>query len=438
MGRNPHLAFVVTLLAASLAGCGRPPIPETAEIAAASTARTGPLAEVTLASGDWPGWRGPQGDGVATGPAVPTTWDDTSNVLWKVKLPGRGHSSPVIVGDQVYLETADDAAQVQSVLSVDRRRGRLLWQTDLHTGNFETAMHYENTHASSTLASDGERLFAVFLNDRRVWCSALSLDGEELWRTEAGGFRSKFGYSASPTVYQSLVIVAGDHDAGGFVAGLDRASGDIVWRRKRPASASWCSPRVVRLGGRDQLVLGGCQRVIAYDPLSGEELWNVAGTAESAVGSAVVGDDVVIVSGGFPEKDTVALKPNGTLAWRTKESTYVPSLLAFEGFVYLVQHDTGIARCFEAATGRERWKHRLGGSYRASPLLCDAKIYITDMGGRTSVFAANPNEFELLAENQLGTEGFASPGISDGQLFLRVADTSRGDRQEWLYCIGEK
>jgi outer membrane protein assembly factor BamB len=434
-GTQWQTSVVVVLF--TLFGCSRPSIPETAEVVVPAGRAAGQaLPAPAFAPSDWPGWRGPNTDGVASG-SVPLTWDETTNVVWKTRIPGRGHGSPIIVGDQIYLETADEAAQVQSVLAVDRRRGRLLWQTDLHTGRFETAMHHENTQASSTLASDGERLFAVFLNDRRVWCSALSLDGDELWRTEVGGFRSKFGYSASPTVFQSLVIVAGDHEDGGFVAGLHRGSGDIVWRRKRPADASWSSPRVVRLGGVDQLVLCGGQRVISYDPLTGTELWNVAGTAESTVGSAVVSGDLVIVSGGYPGKDTVALRPNGNVAWRVTDKSYVPSLLAAEGFVYMIQDDGGIARCFDAATGKERWKSRIGGNYRTSPLLCDGRIYITDMTGRTTVFAASPEKFEKLAENQLGTEGFASPAVSDGQLFLRIADDSRGGRQEWLYCLGK-
>jgi outer membrane protein assembly factor BamB len=433
--RHRTLSIGLGLIALVLvAGCGRPAIPATPELSSPQQLNQSVAAVQTLAA-DWPGWRGHNGDGLAPG-KVPATWDESTNVVWKTKIPGRGHGSPVIIGDQIFLETADDAAQIQSVIAVSRR-GKLRWQTDLHTGHFETEMHRENTHASSTLASDGTCLFAVFLNDHRVWCSALTLEGEEQWRTEVGGFRSKFGYSASPAVYRQYVIVAGDHDDGGFVAALDRADGHLCWRRKRPAHASWCTPRVVRLAGKDQLVLCGGNRVIAYDPETGDELWNVAGTAGSTVGSAVVSGDLVIVSGGFPEKDTVALKADGTVAWRIKEKCYVPSLLVHDGMLYMIQDEGGIARCFDAATGKERWRHRVGGNFRTSPLLCDGKIYITDMAGKSTVFAANPERFEFIAENQLGTEGFSSPAVSENQLFLRVPFDERGRRQEWLYCIAE-
>jgi len=427
------------VLLACVTGCGRPPIPQTTNIQATTDvqgASAANLPPAKFAPDDWPGWRGPQYDGVATESVVPATWSDTQNIVWKSKLPGRGHSSPIIVGDRIYLETADDAAQTQSVLAVNRATGKWVWQTTIFEGGFEEAMHNENTQASSTLATDGERLFALFLNDRRIWCSGLSLEGEELWRQEVGGFRSRFGYSASPLVYQSLVILAADHDEGGFIAGLDRASGHIVWRRKRPGNSSYASPRVVTLSGRDQVVICGCKQVNSYDPLTGEELWSVEGTTESTVGTPVVSGNTVIVSGGYPGAETLAIDNTGKVLWRVKDKCYVPSLLAANGFLYLMQDD-GIAKCLDANTGKELWKHRVGGKYRTSPLLVGDLIYVTDMSGKTTVFKASPTSFELVGENQLGTEGFASPAVSRNQLFLRVADDSGGRREEFLYCIGE-
>ncbi|MBI1346880.1 PQQ-binding-like beta-propeller repeat protein [bacterium] len=418
-------------------GCGRPPIPQTTNIQVVTDVQGTPAASLPaphFSSGDWPGWRGLNHDGIASASAVPTNWTETENVVWKSKLPGRGHSSPIILGDRIYLETADDAAQKQSVLAVNRANGKWIWQTVIFQGGFEQAMHNENTQASSTLASDGERLFALFLNDRRIWCSALTLEGEELWRQEVGGFRSRFGYSASPVVYQSLVILAADHEEGGFIAGLDRSTGHIVWRRKRPNNASYASPRVVTLNGRDQAVICGCQKVISYDPLTGEELWSVNGPTESTVGTPVVADDAVIVSGGYPGAETLAVDGTGKVLWRAKEKCYVPSLLAANGFLYLMQDD-GIARCLNATNGQETWKHRVGGKFRASPLLVGDNIYVTDMSGKTTVFKADPKGFELVAENQLGNEGFASPAVSQNQLFLRVSSDAGGRREDLLYCL---
>ncbi len=434
--------WIPTLVLVVVCGCGRPPVPQVAEILApvseGSITAGGVAANLpdpTFAPEDWPAWRGPNYDGIAVGPAAPVEWSDTKNVVWRLKLPGRGHSSPIILGDRVFLETADDGQQSQSVVAIDRRSGKGLWQTKVLQGNFESSVHRENTHASCTLASDGERIFATFLNDRRIFCSALSLDGEELWRQEVGGFSSVHGYSASPVVYKGLVILAADHGQGGFIAGLDRGTGNILWRRKRPNGGSYASPRVVTLGGKDQVVLCGCNKVMSYDPLTGADYWSVDGTTEATVGSPVVSGDRVIVSGGYPGTETLAVDSSGKAVWRINDKSYVPSLLAVEGYVYMLQDD-GIARCLEASSGKEQWKQRVGGTFRASPVLSDGNVYVTDMSGKTTIFRANPRKFELVAENQLGAEGWASPAISSGQIFLRVADETNGRRQEWLYCIG--
>lgn len=436
--------FIVATGLMLLAGCGRPPAPPapaTNEImptsAAASTETTSPLTAPRWSDSDWPGWRGGNADGIGTGPAVPVAWSESDNVLWKTRLPGRGHGSPVILGETVFLAVADDQAQTQSVIALDKFRGKRLWKTDLHTGKFDTRLHNENSQASSTLATDGERLFVVFLNDQRIWCSALDLDGNELWRMEAGGFASRFGYSVSPIVYDRFVIVAADHDQGGFLAGLDRGTGNIVWRRKRANFASYATPRVVQVGEKTLLVISGGGTIKAYAPSTGEELWSVNGTAQSTVSTVVTANDLIIASGGFPEAETIALRGDGSVAWRKKDKTYVPSMIVVGDHLYFMQDD-GIARCWDAATGQERWKHRVGGKYRASPVLSNGNLMVTDMNGKTVVFRADPQRFELVAENQLGTEGFASPAISDGHLFLRVGDGHGPQRVESLYCIADR
>ena len=431
--------WLVGLLLISCLGCGRRPGPPVAKVAEI-TPSGGAIAtgeKFAWAESDWPMWRGQKADGISTGLAVPTTWTETENVLWKTKFTGRGHSCPIIVGDFVYLATADEGRQVQSVLCFNRKDGQQAWETKLHEGHFETAMHNENTQATSTLACDGEKLFALFLNDRKIWATALDLKGKQVWQKEVGTFASKFGYSASPTLYESLVIIAADHQQGGYLAALNRADGNIVWRKLREAKSSYASPRVIELGGKPQLVVAGCNLISSYDPLTGEALWSTPGTAEAAVGTVVVDQDLVFASGGYPEQDTVALKGDGTVAWREGIKVYCPSMLTYQGHLYLVD-DNGIARCFEAQTGKKKWEKRIGGNFRASLILSGENIIITDMSGKTTIFKASPASFELVAENQLGNEGFASPGISNGQLFLRVVDQSKGPRQEWLYCIGKK
>ena len=425
-----------------VAGCGRPrppgpPVPKTTEITASKSGTDDKSTELKFEETDWPMWRGANADGIATGPAVLTSWSETENVVWKTKIPGRGHSSPIIVKDRIFLETADEQQTTQSVLCLDRNTGEQLWQKTLFTDNFEKEMHRENTQASSTLACDGKLVFALFLNDRKIWATALDLDGKQVWQKEVGSFAAKFGYSASPTLYKSLVLLAADHQQGGYVAALNRADGAIVWRKPRPEKSSYASPRVVTLNGKDQLVICGCKQVSSYDPLTGDQLWSTEGTADSGVGSPVVAGNLVIASAGWPERETMALKPDGSVAWRNKSHSYVPSLIAIEDHVYLVNE--GIARCINAATGKETWQKRLGGGeFRSSPIASGGNIIVTNMAGKTTVFRANPNEFEVVAENTLGTEGFASPAVSQGDLYLRIADAANGPRQEWLYRIGKK
>ena len=429
-------------LAIFATGCGRPdgsPISSTAEISVTSTAIAADVPAPKISPDDWPQWRGPNEDGISTGPAVPISWKDGAtpeNIVWKQQIPGRGHSSPIIIGDHVYVETADEQAQVQSVLCLSRADGKLVWKTDLFKGNFEKEMHGENTQASSTLAFDGERLFANFLNDRKIWVVALSPAGKELWRKEVGGFSSKFGFSSSPTLYKSLVLISADHQQGGFVAALNRKTGDIAWRKKRPAASSYASPRVFTVDGKDEMVLCGCELVASYDPLTGAQNWATKGTTEASVGTMVTAGGLLFASGGYPGRDTVALTPDGKVVWRTSEKSYVPSLLAYQDHLYMV-NDDGVAYCFEAKTGKERWKKRIGGNFRVSPVLNDGHIFTTDMSGKTTVFKAQSTGLEIVAENQLGTEGFASPGISKGQLFMRAASAAGGERHDWIYCIGK-
>jgi len=426
-------------LAVLVLGCGRggPPLPPTPEVQATAASAAEAIAGITVSEEDWPGWRGPNVDGVATGPAVPWEWSEQKNVAWSAPIPGRGHSSPVVVGDLVILESAIEGPRFsQLVIAWDRAAGKEAWRKTLFEGGAEAEVHKENTQASSTLACDGERLFATFLNNRRIWVVALDLKGEELWRRDVGGFSSKFGYSASPVVYGPLVLVAADHQQGGWLAGLRRDTGEVAWLKSRPAKSSYASPRVISLGGKDQLVICGCNLVASLDPLTGEKNWETPGSAEAGVGTLVTEGDIVFASAGYPERETLGVKADGSVAWRNKTRAYCPSLLAADGHLYQLDDD-GIVRCFEVATGQERWTHRVGGRFRASPVLVAGHIVITDMSGKSTVFRASPEKYEQIAENQLGTEGFASPAVSRGQLFLRAVQGEGSARQETLYCIGK-
>ncbi|QDU92868.1 outer membrane protein assembly factor BamB family protein [Lignipirellula cremea] len=389
--------------------------------------------------GDWPHWRGPNDNSVADGPAPPTSWDETQNVVWKTPVPGRGHSSPTVFGDFLYLATADEQAQTQSVVCFDRNTGKQLWQTIVGRGGFPK-IHNKNTHASQTVACDGERLFITFLGNDRIDLTALSLDGKQLWQKTVGPFQPKaykYGYSASPLIYKETVIVVGDCDTGSFLTAFNRRSGEVVWQGKRPATLSWSSPIVATIAGRDQLLLSGGGMVSSYDPATGRGLWQTEATTAATAGTMVWEGDYVFASGGYPKAETVCVKADGSgrVVWSNNAKCYEQSLLVHDGYLYAVT-DPGVAYCWKASDGQEMWKTRLQGPISSSPVLAGGNIYAADERGTMFVFRADPSKFELVAQNQLGDEMFATPTICDGQIFLRVAQSGAGGRRETLYCIG--
>ena len=209
-------------------------------------AETSLRAKVTTT--DWPMWRGPNRNGIAAdGQQPPVSWSATKNILWKTTVPGRGHASPTVVGNRVVLATAFERRQVQSVICFNRRTGVQLWKSDISKGGFPRGIHSKNTHATCTVASDRDRLFAVFCHHGHIQASALSLNGKILWQQVVGPFapqRHSHGYAPSPTIYKSLVIIAAEYGRGGYLAGLDCRTGKVVWKQSRPAMLSHSSPIV--------------------------------------------------------------------------------------------------------------------------------------------------------------------------------------------------
>lgn len=389
---------------------------------------------------DWPCWRGPGGNNVAVGPPAPVSWSSTKNVIWKAEIPGRGHSSPTVVGKRVFLATADKERQTQSVVAFDRKTGAKAWTTDVNQGGLPRNLHRKNSHATCTLASDGERLFVAFYNHQSIQVTALDLDGKRLWQRVAGPFRPrqyKYGYAPSPTLYKSLVIIAADYDGGGYLVAMDRRTGKQVWRISRAAKLSYSSPIVAHVAEKDQLLISGCDRVTAYDPNDGKEIWSCPATTMATCGTMVWQDDLVFASGGYPKSHTVCIRADGSgkIVWQNSQKCYEQSMLAHDGFIYAV-NDTGIAYCWKADDGKQMWRSRLRGPVSASPVLSAGNIYLSNEQGTTFVFKANPNKFELVSKNQLGDEAFSTPTICGGRIYLRVAQSKGGRRQETLYCIG--
>lgn len=395
------------------------------------------------AKSDWRGWRGPNGNGVATdGQSPPTEWSETKNVLWKVRVPGRGHSSPTVVGDKVVLTTADEARQVQSVVCFDRKTGKQLWKTDINTGGFPRRIHRKNTHATPTVASNGKLLFAAFNNNASVQLAALDMDGNVLWKKAAGDFQPKryhYGYAPSPLVDNDLVIVSAESPAAGFLAAFDQKTGRERWRATRKAQTSYSSPIVAKIGGKNQLLISGDKKISVYDPATGKTLWEAASVCTVTCGTMVWNDGLVFASGGYPQRGTIAMKADGSgkIVWQHPVKCYEQSLLAHDGHVYAVA-DGGVAYCWNAADGTLKWRARLGGDVSASPVLANGHIYAANERGTFFVFKANPEKFELAAKNQLGDSSFATPTICGGMIFLRVRVGTARRGSDWLYCIAKE
>lgn len=391
------------------------------------------------AAADWAVWRGPNGNNVApAGESVPAKWSSTENVLWKVNVPGRGHSSPTVTGDLIVLTSADESTQRQGVFAYDRRTGKQVWSQVVNTGGFPK-IHPKNTHASATACSDGERIFATFCHHERVEAFAFDRRGKLIWKQVVGGFRPRqyeYGYAASPTLYKGTLIVSGDTDTVAWVKALNTESGQIVWERERPRKLNWASPIIATVAGKEQMFLSGCEMMAAYDPQSGTPLWSTPCLTMATCGTSVWDSDTVYASGGYPRAETVAVKADGSgqILWRNRVKCYEQSLLIHNGYLYGFA-DTGVMYCWDAKTGREMWKQRLQGPVSASPLLAGNRIYATNERGMTFVFEANPQQFRLVERNQLGVESFASPAVADNVMFLRVTEQGR---QEVLYAISDR
>lgn len=407
----------------------------------AEDAKPGSAEPIKIGEHDWPWWRGPHRNGIAeASPKLPLEWSASENVVWTSTVPGRGHGSPIVVGDQVILATADGDRQTQSLLCCDRATGKEQWRADLHQGNVENKGNGKSSMASSTPACDGKRLFINFLHDGAIYTSAVTRDGKKLWQKKITDYVLHQGFGSSPAVYGSLVIVSADNKGGtGMIAALDRATGDVVWKRDRPKTPNYTSPIILTAAGREQLLMTGCDLVTSLNPATGETLWEIKGATTECVTSTVTDGLHVYTSGGYPKNHLAAVVADGSgkIAWENTSRVYVPSMLVKDGYLYSVL-DAGVAICWKSDTGEEQWKQRLGGTFSASPVLAGDHLFATDEAGKTTVFKATPKEFERVAENQLGTECFATPTIAGGRIYFRTATTVDGKRQETLTCLGTK
>lgn len=428
--RNFQLSLLICI--STVAGCGREN-----KVRHVSLEESGVIirrGEWKLSPSDWNAWRGRNQDGRAEEGEVPLKWSETENVRWRSEISGRGHGSPIVIGDAVFLATADDEAQTQSVICIDRGTGAPRWQTVLHEGGFPVtgSIHEKSSNANGTIACDGSQLFIAMLNNNAIMVTALDLAGEIVWQREAGEFESRFGYGPSPILYESLVIIAADHVGGGYLAALDNESGQLAWRVARGGADSYSTPTVNRVGGRDQLLISGNDAVTSYDPQSGDLLWQTD-FLKATCGTIVSDGQRVFASGGYPDSQTICLSAEGKELWSNNVKSYEPSLLLVNEKLLTV-NDSGVAICWDAKSGHELWKKRLGGNFSASPVLVNDTVFVPNLKGETFVFQAG-SEYVPVSKNVLGDDCYASPAISDRQIFLRIGVAKGTERAEQLVCI---
>lgn len=394
------------------------------------------LAEAgALRAENWPQWRGPRMDGTSLEAGAPVTWSATENVLWKTELPGSGHASPIVWGERVFTVSCNEESGERLLLCLDRKSGALLWKSVVLVSPLER-IHKLNSHASSTPATDGERVFSTFLDKDQVVVAAHDFSGKALWLKRPGTFASEHGFCSSPLVYADKVIVNCDQDGEGFIVALARSDGRELWRIARPnQTRSYCVPLIREAGGRRQMVLSGSKCVASYDPDTGKELWMMDGPTEQFVASLVYSEQAKLffLTAGYPKHHLLAIRPgvsgkvaDEAIAWRTtRGAAYVPSPIAI-GPWFLVVSDSGVLHCYGAADGQLAWQQRLGEEH-ASPVSAGGLVYFPNDQGVTHVVRPG-TQYELVAANELGERVFSSPALSEGQFFFR------GEHS--LFCIG--
>lgn len=397
------------------------------------------------ATGDWPQWRGPDASGTATGANPPKTWSETKNIRWKIDVPGVGSSTPIILGDRVYVSTAVKADGVPEdlydfmVIAYDRATGKEIWKTTLAQQVPHEAGHSTNTFASSSPVTDGERLYMSF-GSRGVFC--LDLDGKQLWDVNLGQMqtRNQFGEGSSPAIYDGTLVIPWDHEGESFIVALDAKTGTEKWRADRDEPTSWATPLITPYDGRVQVITNGTNRVRSYDLSTGELIWQCGGQASNPIPSPVRFEDNVIVMTGFrgyaiysiPLNATGDITDSDTVTWYEEDAApYVPSPVLYQGQLYFVKANNGVLVSRDAKTGKmiiDATRLPDISSVYASPVAAANHVYVTGRDG-TTVVLEHGESFEVIAVNNLDDEIDASAAISGNELYLRG--------KTHLYCIAE-
>jgi len=412
----------------------------------------------------WPAFRGLNASGVADGRPTPVSWDAAKGegVLWTTPIPGVAVSSPIVWGNRVFVSTAVSSDPAQGIrtglygdvepvqdsskhswrlYALDRATGKVVWERIAHEGVPKTKRHPKSSQASPTPVTDGRHVIVSFGSEGLY---AYDFGGKLLWTRDLGVLNSgwfydpsyEWGLGSSPIIWKNLVIVQCDIQQKSFLAAFDVATGAPVWRTDRDEIPSWSTPTIFEANGKAELVTQATTFTRGYDPATGKELWRFAGNSEIAIPTPVVGAGLVIVTNGYRgiqpirairpgATGDITLKPdetaNASIAWSTKlGGSYIPTPLVYGDLLYVLANN-GVLAAYETATGRRQYQERLGGtggSFSASPVAADGKIYLTSEDGDVFVVRAGA-KYEFLGRNPLGEVVMATPAIADGVLYFR-------------------
>jgi outer membrane protein assembly factor BamB len=401
----------------------------------------------TATAENWPGFRGPSRQGISNEKNLPIQWSATSNIVWRTAIPGEGWSSPIVFGDRIFVSTATEEGASYHLLCLDRKTGAILWDRQVLR---QKPGHRQplNSYASSTPVTDGKNVYIVAFDGS---IAAVSMKGDTAWMYRDFEYFSEHGLGVSPILYKDLLIVAFDPSSSGpdpmlgwqkpwdraVILALDKNTGKVRWEGKRGLSQiAHVSPQILNVNGKDQLISSAGNVIQGFDPDSGERIWTVSSPGEGVVPSVVVGEDLIFTASGFGDSTIRVVRAGGkgdvtkmNIAWEsTQDVPKIPSMLYVKPYLYLVT-ETGVAKCFKAATGEVIWRERLGGGFSASPVWADGKIYFLSDKGITTVIA-DGSEFKVLSKNELNETCKASPAISQGNIFIRS--------DKHLYCIGKE
>jgi outer membrane protein assembly factor BamB len=397
-------------------------------------------------SEDWPCFRGPNHQGISREKGMPTQWSATWNIRWKTTIPGAGWSSPIVFGDRVFVATAVDDGVSLHLLCLDRLSGKVVWDREITRQRAGHKQPY-NSYATPTPATDGRRIYLPACDGRIL---AVSLAGEVQWINTDFDYYSEHGLAVSPVLYKDLVIVPFDGSGPppdtklgwqvpwekAVILAVDINTGRTRWRGSRGSSRiAHVTPQIARVDGRDQLISAAGDVIQGHDPETGSLRWTVDSPGEGVVPSLVIGEGLVFTASGFGQSRICAVRLGGQgnvtkthTVWESREDVpKISSLLYVSSRLYLAT-ETGVAKCFEAATGEVLWRQRLGGKFSASPVWADGNVYFLAENGRMTVVKEGP-AFQLVAQNELGEKCCASPALSQGNLLLRS--------EKALYCIGK-